>query len=389
VFPFDVRQLADAHAEGCDTSATGYTENTASVADRAPVEPPSPAMFSEARETKKAADRVPSWRYRRRTWRAVALLARNRARRSVGDRVRRMRTYPWRAHTLQVLGYPFAVAGAAIGRARTGAVAIAERSVLASARTLIRRASTYPWRTRTLQVLGYPFAVTGAAIGRAWTRAVAIAERVVLAPGRIRIRRMRTYPWRARTLEVAGYPFAVTGAAIGRAWTRARAVTERSVLAPGRTLIRRRSTYPWLARIPGVPWYAFAVLIIVVEMFGYRAYLSHEVPSGPEQDQLISGRLSNLLRFQSKVLAMPVSRSVEKPMVRPRAWKGQTAAILKHPAANGYRGRKKPRVFSGKEPPSTCSRGDLFHKIDGSSGWNTFRCTSRNVWSVNRTQNGF
>jgi hypothetical protein len=49
-------------------------------------------------------------------------------------------------------------------------------------------------------------------------------------------------------------------------------------------------------------------------------------------------------------------------------------------AANG-----KPHVYSGSEPPFTCSVGDVFRKTDAAPGWDTFACLGKNVWSVTRT----
>lgn len=53
--------------------------------------------------------------------------------------------------------------------------------------------------------------------------------------------------------------------------------------------------------------------------------------------------------------------------------------------AIGLRGRGKPHVYNGSEPPFTCSVGDVFHKTDAAPGWDTFTCLGKNVWSVTRT----
>jgi hypothetical protein len=45
----------------------------------------------------------------------------------------------------------------------------------------------------------------------------------------------------------------------------------------------------------------------------------------------------------------------------------------------------KPHVYRGREPPFTCSVGDVFRKTDAAPGWDTFTCLSKNVWSITRT----
>ena len=54
-------------------------------------------------------------------------------------------------------------------------------------------------------------------------------------------------------------------------------------------------------------------------------------------------------------------------------------------AATGPRASGNPHVYSGGEPPFTCSVGDVFHKTDAAPGWDTFTCLDKNVWSVTRT----
>jgi hypothetical protein len=54
--------------------------------------------------------------------------------------------------------------------------------------------------------------------------------------------------------------------------------------------------------------------------------------------------------------------------------------------ATGGRARGTPHMYSGIEPPFTCSVGDVFRKTDAAPGWNTFTCLGKNVWSVTRTQ---
>ena len=144
-------------------------------------------------------------------------------------------------------------------------------------------------------------------------------------------------------------------------------------------------TFPWPARTLGMPWYSFAVLIIVVDVLGYRVYLSQVGPKASKKDPLISGSPSNLSRAQSEMFAMPLVMSGQTSPGKSLATNGLTAASLKRRAANGRGARKKPRVSSGKEPPFTCSPGDLFHKTDAVPGWDTFACRVKNVWSVTKT----
>jgi hypothetical protein len=55
-----------------------------------------------------------------------------------------------------------------------------------------------------------------------------------------------------------------------------------------------------------------------------------------------------------------------------------------------HRARRKPVELSGSELPFTCSAGDIFHKTGAPSGWDTFSCRGKNVWSVfkNQAQDG-
>jgi hypothetical protein len=51
-----------------------------------------------------------------------------------------------------------------------------------------------------------------------------------------------------------------------------------------------------------------------------------------------------------------------------------------------HRARRKPLVQSGRQLPFTCSAGDIFRKTDAPSGWDTFSCRGKNVWSVLKNQ---
>lgn len=52
--------------------------------------------------------------------------------------------------------------------------------------------------------------------------------------------------------------------------------------------------------------------------------------------------------------------------------------------ATGRRASGKPHVYNGREPPFTCSVGDVFRKTDATPGWDTFTCLGNNVWGVMR-----
>jgi hypothetical protein len=603
-FPFDVRQLADEPAETCEPRVSDDAKTAPPIADGPPVERSFPVAFSETRPKPrvKVAVRVRARRHRRRVWRAAALLARTRALWSVQTFLRRTRAFPWRARTLQVLGYPFALARAASQRVRSRvgqAGALVHRAFLAPMQTFLLRARAFPWRARTLQVLGYPFALARAAsqrvrsrvgqagalvhrallapmqtfllrtrafpwrartlqvlgypfalaraasqrvrsrvgqagalvhraflapvqafllrarafpwraralqmfgypfaVGRAASqrvltrvgRAGALVHRAFLAPVQTFLLRARAFPWRARTLQVLGYSFAVGGAASRRVRTRvgqAGALVHRALLAPmqifllrarafawrartlqmvgypfavaraasprvqtrveqagalvhraflalvqvfllrartfpwradvlgqlrylivgsraisrgvlrrggafinqstlasARTSLLRTRTFPWWVRALRVPRYSYALLIIVMGVLGYRVYLSQVGSRASAKGQMISGRPSNLSRSQQEVLAMPVVRSAQTSAAPSRVTSGQIAGPLKRVAATGHRARRKPRVSSGKQPPFTCSPRDVFHKTDAAPGWNTFTCRGKNVWSITK-----
>jgi hypothetical protein len=280
VFPFDVRRLADAPDETCEfpVSDSIKTKQPFGV----PVEQSFPVAFSEtaAKPTEKVAVRIPACRHQRRVRRA-----RMRAPRSVRRLLLRTRAFPWRARTLQALGYPLAVARAASRRVRTR-------------------------------------------VGQAG----ALVHRVFLAPVQTCLSQTRTIPWWERTLRV--------------------------------------------------PWYLFAVLIILMELAGYRVYLSQGSSQGSTKDQMISGRPSNLSRSQFEVLATPVTRNVQTSAAASLVRSTRIAALPNRVAATGNRARRKPRTSSGKEPPFICAPRDVFYKTDAAPGWNTFTCLSKNVWSV-------
>jgi hypothetical protein len=82
---------------------------------------------------------------------------------------------------------------------------------------------------------------------------------------------------------------------------------------------------------------------------------------------------------------MPVVRSAQTSAAPSLAANEQIAAPLKRVAATGHRARRKPHVYSGKQPPFTCSPRDVFHKTDAAPGWNTFTCRGKNVWSITRS----
>jgi hypothetical protein len=216
-----------------------------------------------------------------------------------------------------------------------------------------------------------------------------LVHRAFLAPVQTWLQRTRAFPWRARTLQVLGYPFTVARAASRRVRTRvgqAGALVHRAFLAPVQTWLQRTRAFPWRARTLRVPWYLsavlIAVLIIVMEVAGYRVYLSRGGSRGSTKDQMISGRPSNLSRSQFEVPVTPVMRTVQTSAAPSRVRSTRNAAPPNRVAATGNRARRKPRTSSGKEPPFTCVPRDVFYKTDAAPGWNTFTCLSKNVWSI-------
>ena len=389
-FPFDVRQLADEPAETCEPRVSDDPKTAPPIANRAPVERPFPLAFSETRTkpTEKVAVRVPARQHRRRVWRAAALLVRTRALRSTRTFLRRTRAFPWRARTLQVLGYPFAVARAAIRRVRTRvgqAGTFVYRAFLAPVQTYLRRTRAFPWRARTLQVLGYPLAVARAASRRVRARvgqAGTFVHRAFLGPVRTFLLRARAFPWQAHALWTLGYLIALARAISRAVLTRAGAFMNQSPLAPARTSLSETRTFPWWRRTLRVPWYSFAVLIIVMGVIGYRVYVNQIGSRASAKDRMISGRPSNLKGPQREVLAMSGVRSAQESAAPSLVRNGQIAPPLKAATATRHRARRKPRISSGKEPPFTCSPGDVFRKTDAAPDWNTFTCRGKNVWSL-------
>jgi hypothetical protein len=69
-----------------------------------------------------------------------------------------------------------------------------------------------------------------------------------------------------------------------------------------------------------------------------------------------------------------------------RAPAAQTVEPVKPEPVAEHRARRKPVVQSGASLPFTCSTGDIFHKTDAPSGWDTFACRGKNVWSLIRNQ---
>jgi hypothetical protein len=188
------------------------------------------------------------------------------------------------------------------------------------------------------------------------------------------------------------YPFAVAltlSRHVGtRVWQAAALLARsRTLLGPVRRLLWPTGTSLWRARTPHVLWYSFAVLIIGVEVLGYRVYLSRGASVASDKDQAISvrRRASNVSGPQLEVLAMPMLASVHSSEALSLATTRQTAAQMKPLSATRQRARRKPHVYSGSEPPFNCSAGDVFHKTNATPGWNTFTCHTKNVWSIARS----
>lgn len=87
--------------------------------------------------------------------------------------------------------------------------------------------------------------------------------------------------------------------------------------------------------------------------------------------------------------SQPAEPAQERPKFPPPAAQPTRKMLVDQPptpeVATGRRASGKPHVYSGREPPFTCSVGDVFRKTDAAPGWDTFTCLGKNVWSVTRT----
>jgi hypothetical protein len=88
--------------------------------------------------------------------------------------------------------------------------------------------------------------------------------------------------------------------------------------------------------------------------------------------------------------AQPAEPAKDEPKFRPPLAQATRKMLVDQaPApqrlATGHAASGKPRMYNGREPPFTCSVGDVFRKTDAAPGWDTFTCLGKNVWSVTRT----
>jgi hypothetical protein len=152
------------------------------------------------------------------------------------------------------------------------------------------------------------------------------------------------------------------------------------------TLLWRAPTQPWRVRTLNALWYSSALLMIVVVVLAYRVYLNFGGARASGKDQVISlrARPLNVRGSQSEVPAKSMAPSKHTSSSPSPGASGQAAAPLKRLSASGSRARRGPRFSIGREPPFTCSVGDVFRKIDAAAGWDTFTCRGNNVWSITR-----
>ena len=103
-----------------------------------------------------------------------------------------------------------------------------------------------------------------------------------------------------------------------------------------------------------------------------------------EQATFISARpTSPRTEFQLQTSLQPPAASVPAPTL---AENSQAARPLVPVLSASHRARQRPLVQSGRNLPFTCSAGDMFHKTDAPTGWDTFSCRGRNVWGLTRNQ---
>jgi proteasome lid subunit RPN8/RPN11 len=226
---------------------------------------------------------------------------------------------------------------------------------------------------------------------RVWRAAALLARTRTLGGLRTLLCRTRTLRWRARTLPSLWTPFTVARALSlrgrTRLWQAVALLARTRTLRALSTLLWWARALPWRARTLNALWCSSALLIIVVAVLAYRAYLNFGEARASDKDRVISfrARPSNVHGSQLEVLAKSMAPSKHTSRAPSPGATGQNAAPLKRLSATGGRARRKPRVYIGREPPFTCSAGDVFRKTDAVPGWNTFTCRSNNVWSITRT----
>ena len=91
----------------------------------------------------------------------------------------------------------------------------------------------------------------------------------------------------------------------------------------------------------------------------------------------------NVNEAQLEASVKPVAPLVQPPAVIPT--RPPVAEPLKSANVTERRSRTKPLILNGTSLPFTCSVGDVFRKTDAPSGWDTFTCRAKNVWSISGT----
>lgn len=91
----------------------------------------------------------------------------------------------------------------------------------------------------------------------------------------------------------------------------------------------------------------------------------------------------NVNEAQLEASVKPVAPLVQPPAVIPT--RPPVAEPLKSANVTERRSRTKPLILNGTSLPFTCAVGDVFRKTDAPSGWDTFTCRAKNVWSISGT----
>jgi hypothetical protein len=105
-----------------------------------------------------------------------------------------------------------------------------------------------------------------------------------------------------------------------------------------------------------------------------------------QQATFVETRRSTPEAPQPEAAVRSVAPPVQAPVPpRPPA-NGQASEPVEPEIPVEHRARRNPVLQSGVQLPFTCSAGDVFHKTDAPSGWDTFECHGMNVWSLQKNQ---
>jgi hypothetical protein len=104
---------------------------------------------------------------------------------------------------------------------------------------------------------------------------------------------------------------------------------------------------------------------------------SRPVNPAPAQPELFARETAPAAKPPAEVVATAATVPHAPALIEPK----QPGALRAE-----HRSRKKPTVLSGTALPFTCGTGDVFHKTDAPTGWGTFECRAKNVWSLMRDQ---